>query len=409
MKNIQHTFWRHLLAALLLIAAGTFTCAASGKSTNTYGKTDVAKEKTDNKSTANGGKQFCTVADNELSLRAKPGFHTKITHRLGKTAKLEYIGRKGFWAKAVWKGDTCYAQLNSLTFSENVKATLPAWANLDETHGKWGDLGYYFSTDRIMEALPDIQIWKHNVPIDPDLCFDIAFWILLITGIAFPFVQGMISFGNVGYWAVYILAMVTAACEIIYITASPDPLGFCDVNNVWWPKAWFFVLLVGLSLYQQLKLFSTILFTTQEGANFNFKAGLSVKLMMLCAVYFVVSVVAYFFDGIFPEKWNIAVLCLPFLPVLLMTYRAVRNVDVLTWIVLVPFYLLVGAATLALYCLMGMVFAVLMFLFLVIQLCGDDIVYGKKNGVWYYMDYDTWFEHRSEFTHTSFSNPFTKY
>lgn len=255
---------------------------------------------------------------------------------------------------------------------------MPAWANLDETHGKWGDLGYYFSTDRIMEAFPDIQIWKHNVPIDPDLCFDIAFWILLITGIAFPFIQGMINYGNVGYWAVYVLAMVTAACEIIYITASPDPLGFCDVNNVWWPKAWFFVLLVGLALYQQLKLFSTILFTTQEGAKFNFKAGWSVKLMMLCAVYFVVSVVAYFFDGIFPEIWNIAVLCLPLLPVLLMTYRAVRNVDVLTWIVLVPFYLLVGAATLALYCLMGMVFAVLMFLFLVIQLCGDNIVYGKK-------------------------------
>ena len=102
-------------------------------------------------------KDYCTVADEELCLRAKPGNHTKITHKLGKTARLEYAGRDGFWAKVVFKGDTCYAQLNSLAFSEDVAATLPAWVNLDETHGKWGTLGYYFSTDRIMEALPDFN------------------------------------------------------------------------------------------------------------------------------------------------------------------------------------------------------------------------------------------------------------
>lgn len=102
-------------------------------------------------------KEYCTVADQELCLRNRPGNHTKITHRLGKSAQLEYAGHDGFWAKVVFKGDTCYARLNSLSFSEDVAATLPAWVNIDETHGKWGSLGYYFSTDRIMEALPNFK------------------------------------------------------------------------------------------------------------------------------------------------------------------------------------------------------------------------------------------------------------
>ena len=149
-------------------------------------------------------KEYCTVADQELCLRNRPGNHTKITHRLGKSARLEYAGNDGFWAKVVFKGDTCYARLNSLSFSEDVAATMPAWVNLDETHGKWGSLGYYFSTDRIMEALPDFNILKNRTLLPPDRCFRIALWLFVILYVSFLFLKGNIQFGNVWFWLYYL-------------------------------------------------------------------------------------------------------------------------------------------------------------------------------------------------------------
>lgn len=353
-------------------------------------------------------KQFCTVADDELCLRAKPGNHTKITHRLGKTAQLEYAGRNGFWAKVVWKGDTCYAPLNSLSFNDAVKETLPGWVNLDETHGKWGSMGYYFSTDRIMEALPEFSFLKDMTPADPDLCFTISVWILIITAIAMFFLQGNIRFGNIWFWLFYAATMILSVCELIYLFGSPDPLGFCDINNEWWPRAWFYVFLTGLGLYQQLRLFSTILFTVQHDRDFDFKAGLCVKILLFGVLFFLFTVVAYYFDYSPHRGISLGVATTLLLPVILMLYRAIKNLDFKPLLVLLPFYLIAGAATLAMYCLIGMAVLVLAVIYIAIMLCGDNKVYGKKGNIWYVMDYDTWSAHKNDFSDFSFSNPFEK-
>lgn len=396
MKNSTHMPERYI-AVIAAIAAIILLSLSSTALTRAVGSADPQDSPS--------GREYCTVADDEIALRARPGNHTRITHRLGKTARVEYCGREGAWAKVVFRGDTCYAQLNSFDFSDKVKSTLPAWINLDETRGKWGAMGYYFSTDRIMEALPEFHFLKDRTPLDPGLCFDISIIILLITAVAYALVYDRIQYGNAWYWAFYTLTIILSVCELIYVFGSPDPLGFCDINNVWWPKAWFFVLLAAFALYHQLRLFSTILFCTQSDADFDFKAGLGVKILMLGAIYFIVTVVAYHFDWFLPARVNLIALIVLCVPLILMTYRACHDLKFKPLLTLVPFYLTVGAATLAIYCLVGMAVAVLAFIMLVIKLCGDDIVYVRYKGVWYYTDFETWEENRDLFSGHSFSPP----
>ena len=320
-------------------------------------------------------KEYCTVADQELCLRNRPGNHTKITHRLGKSARLEYAGNDGFWAKVVFKGDTCYARLNSLSFSEDVAATLPAWVNLDETHGKWGSLGYYFSTDRIMEALPDFNILKNRTLLPPDRCFRIALGLL----------------------------------EIMYVFGSPDPLGFCDINNVWWPKAWLYVFLIALGLFGQMKLTNYILFVVQSDRDYDYKAGWWTKIPLFGVLYFIIWVVGYYFDFKYPPLANIIaglVLCLP---VIAMLIRSFINLDAVSVIVAAPFYIITTAAILALYCLVGMAIAVLTVIDLVLMLCGEDEIYGKIGGQWYKMNYAYFSEHRLEITDDFVVTPFDRF
>lgn len=348
--------------------------------------------------TYSSAKEYCTVADDILSLRAKPGNHTKITHRLGKTARLEYIDREGFWAKVVWKGDTAYAMLNSLSFSDEVKATLPAWVNLDETHGKWGTLGYWFSTDRIMEALPDFNILKDKTPLDPDTCFWAAFWLFIVLTVAFLFLKGNIRFGNVWFWLFYTMTMALSALELMYVFGSPDPLGFCDVNNVWWPKAWFYIFLIAIVLYLQIAVQAYMLFVIQADRDYDYKAGWWVKIPFLAVLYFIVWVVGYYFDFKFPAEAHIVMLSLLALPVLFMLIRTIRNLDIISFLVAAPFYVLCTAGILSLYCLVGMAVAVIMIILIVTILTGGSKLYGKEGGKWYEMNYAYFDLHRSSIT-----------
>lgn len=399
MDKARQTVWRSVTLILFFVAqfATSSLCAAAAS----------------DRQEVTGGKEYCTVWADRISLREKPGNHTKIVHWLGKTARIEYLGRTHQWAKVLFKGDTCYTELCRLDVSDKVQAELPAWINLDEMKGTWGGIGYYFSTDRVMEALPDFCLLQGRVPLDPDLCFDIAFWLLLVAGILIVFFDEGVSFGNVWYWFFYVSGMVIALCELYYVFASPDPLGFCDVNNVWWPKAWFYIFLVAAGLNQQVRIFATVLFATQADKEFDFKAGLSMKILLLGAMFFVVSVVAYHFDVIFPMKVNIVALIILCLPILLMLYRLLRGGSPLAFLLMVPFYAIMATATLALYCLVGIAMAVLMFIQLVLMLMGDEMVYMRKGSQWYYTDYDSFMENhkffRDNYSDFRFGGSSTKY
>lgn len=344
-------------------------------------------------SLTSAAQETCTVNASALNLRESPSSNAEIVGKLTEGDTAEWISTENGWAKIVHQGDTCYVAAQYITLSEEAeKAGLPAWANPEESKARWRTMGYYFSTDRIMEALPDFGLLRGELPFDPDICFHIAFWLLLLAGISFPFLRDSIEYGNIWYWIYYALTLIASACELLYLLASPDPLGFCDTNNVWFVTALFYLLLCGLALYQQLKLFSTILFVTQRDADFDFKAGLAPKLLLLAVIYFIVSIVAYHFGERFPEWLTYSVLGLLALPVLFMAYRAVAERHFSPLLLLIPFYCIAGAATLAVYCIIGITIAVLLLIWLIISLFGRDEMYVKVNGVWYWCDYDTWLE-----------------
>ena len=348
------------------------------------------------------------VKASALNLRKYPSGNSEIVGKLMRGDTVECTAVDKGWAEVVWRGDTCYASAQYITFcKESEGFGLPAWVNIDEGKGRWGSMGHWFSTDRIMEALPDFGFLKGRLPFNPDVCFYIAFWLLLLSGIAFPLLENRIEFGNVWYWGCYAVTLTVSVCELLYLLASPDPLGFCDINNVWFVTALFYLLLCGLALYQQLRLFSTILFVTQNDADFDFKAGMAVKVMLLTVVYFIASVVVYHFGGHFPEKVDCCVLGILLLPVLLMLYRAVAEKDFVPLLVLLPFYCIAGTATLAVYCVIGVAMAVILFVWFVISLFGGkDIMFVKKDGIWYYCDFDTWLEGYNERAWDDWSSTF---
>lgn len=332
-----------------------------------------------------------------LNIREDPSSTSAVVGKLTEGEEIELLAIDDGWAKIIYRGDTCYAAAEYLSpIQKTDKSGLPAWRNPDEGKGTWGKMGYYFSTDRIMEALPDFGFLRGKLPFDPDRCFYIAFVLLLLSGITFPFFEDRIRYSNVWYWIYYIVTMVISGCELLYIFASPDPLGFCDINNVWFVTALFYFLLCGLALYQQLKLFSTILFVTQSDDDFDFKAGLSVKLIMLAVIYFMASIVVFHFGEHFPVWMNYSVIGILLLPILLMCYRAIADRNVITFVILLLFYLIAGTAIFCLYIIIGMVILVLAFVALVLSLLGDDFrMYVKKDGLWYWCDYETWMEGRS--------------
>lgn len=332
-----------------------------------------------------------------LYLKKTPGSNGQALYEVAQGTRLEIVSVEKGWAKVVYKGDTVYAAKRHLQITKTNKETgqsaLPSWVNKDEGEGKWGAMSYYFSTDRIMEALPDFGILRGKLPVDPDIFFHIAFWFLLITGILFPFIEGGIRYANALYWLTYVVALVTSACEILYLLSSPDPLGFCDINNVWFGTALFYLLLCGLALSQQMALFACILFTTQHDLDFDFKAGWGTKLSILVALYVVAMVIAYHFGEEFSVQLTAGVFGLLALPVVLLLFRAFKEREFAPVLILLPYYAIVGTATLVLMCVLGIVALILSLCIWVISLVHDDSwMYVKVGNTWYRADFETFVE-----------------
>lgn len=141
-----------------------------------------------------------------------------------------------------------------------------------------------------------------------------------------------------------------------------------------------------------------ILFVIQADRDFDYKAGWWVKLPFLGVLYFIIWVVGYYFDFEYPIIAHIIAVAVLSLPLIFMLGRSIINLDIVSFLVAAPFYLIVSAAILALYCLVGMAFAVLAFLTIVVMLCGDSKIYGKIGGQWYEMNYEYFDLHRNEIT-----------
>lgn len=326
----------------------------------------------------------------------EPRTNSRLMYEIGEGTEVDVIEINDGWAKINLKGKIRYVKSACLRPTQKAieAGAVPAWKIPGDYHKSYQSVGWYFSTDRIMEALPPINYLEGRTPVDPDLCFDIAFYLLLITFVAMLFMTSKIKYGNFWYWSFYAAALVTGVCELIYIFGSPDPLGYCDVENVSFLRAVFYVFITGVALYQQLRLMSTIMFVTRDDTDFNFWPGLGVKLMLVVTIYFIVAVVAYHFAGFtFPDYVSWCALALLALPIVKMLVETAQTGKIGVLAAMLPFYLVMMTATLAMYCLVGIAMAVFMFMMVIFELLtSGDTYYVRVNGVWYYCDYDTWLE-----------------
>lgn len=326
----------------------------------------------------------------------EPSASSRLMYELGQGTEVDVLENDGEWAKINLKGKIRYVKSDCLIASQEMidAGKVPAWKIPGPYHKSYQSVGWFFSTDRIMEAIPPINFLEGRIPFDPDKCFDIALYLLMITFVAMLFISGRIKYGNLLYWIFYVVSLVISVCELIYIFGSPDPLGYCDVENVSFLRALFYVFITGIALYQQLKLYSTIMFVTREDTDFNFWPGLGVKLMLLVTIYFIVSVIAYHFcHYIFPEYISWCAVGLLFIPTLKMLYEVIRTGRFGVFAAMLSFYVVMTAATLAMYCLVGIAIVMLMFVALLFHLATrDNTYYVQVNGIWYYCDYDTWLE-----------------
>ena len=324
----------------------------------------------------------------------EPSTSSRLMYELGRDTEVDVLENDGEWAKINLNGKIRYVKSECLRPSQEMieAGKVPAWQVPGEFHRSYHSPAWYFSTDRIMEVLPPINILEGKVPFDPDKCFDIAFYLLMITFVAMLFMSGRIAYGNIWYWIFYAISMVIGVCELIYIFGSPDPLGYCDVENVSFIRALFYIFITGIALYQQLKLYSTMMFVAQEDTDFNFSPGIGVKLMLLVSIYFIVAVLAHhFFRYSFPEYVSWSVLALLAIPVAIMFYGVFTTGNSPVFSAMLPFYLVMTAATVALYCLIGIAFVVLMFVYLIFSIVTSGQTYDVKyKGVWYYCDFETW-------------------
>lgn len=280
---------------------------------------------------------------------------TTYVGELRQGAKVEVVGKsRNTWSKIIYKGDTCYVKTRYLVpGNEETLANTPEWQHPGKRKNTYASINWYFSTDRIMEALPDFRILHDKLPFNPDYCLIIAVILLVIATIALFFMEDGLSFGDTNYWILYALAIIISACELIYFWGSRDPLGFCDINNEWFVAVICYFILIAYALNYQLKLFTTLLSKTEEDTGFTFGTGITMIAIFLCTVYSVAYIILYHLDETMPSWLNWAVLALAALPLLSMLYRAIISRRISPLFVLVPFYTVAGLATFTILAIIG--------------------------------------------------------
>lgn len=338
--------------------------------------------------------EYMVVDVHEIGIRPNPSVNGQFIALLPRGTEIEVTEINGRWATVNYKGEERYVEAAHLAPSprEIEAGTVAQWRIPGPNQQAADDFGWYFSTDRIMETLPTIEILHNKLPFDPDRCFNIAVALLFSSWIGMFFISSRIVYGNLWFWLIYAVSIIIAVCELVYLLGSDDPLGYCDINNVGFFKALLYVGLSGLALYQQLALFSTVMFTTQRDRDFHVGASWGIKLMMLIVIYFIICVFCrHFFYTYFPPYITYIALGFLCIPVVAIIWQGCMNKDFVTMVVLLPFYIIMCATTLCIYCLIGIAVALLSVILFVVTLFLNSGTYEVKyKGVWYYCDYDTW-------------------
>lgn len=138
---------------------------------------------------------------------------TTYVGELRQGAKPEVVGiSSNTWSKIIYKGDTCYVKTRYLVpGDEETLAKTPEWQHPGKRKNTYASINWYFSTDRIMEALPDFRILHDKLPFNTDYCLIIAVILLVIASISLFFMEDSLSFGDTNYWILYALAIIISS------------------------------------------------------------------------------------------------------------------------------------------------------------------------------------------------------
>lgn len=250
------------------------------------------------------------------------------------------------------------------------------------------DISYTWSTNRIMERMPDIGLLRGKVG-NPDLWFWGAAFLLLVCFAIATWAGSDLETWTWEYKMLYLLLILCSVCEVVYITASEEPLSFFSPDLVGWWQAVIRFAAVFVMLQLQLSLVITMLDKVENEAQYSFMVDTTSYVMWGGAL----AIAGLFVWSIFkstPEWWYwLAAAAIVLLPLVAMLISAVRGREWEPLLVAAPLYIVCGFALMMSLSAMLIVLIALFVTYLLIRTAlmflGEGTSERKIDGTYHYV------------------------
>lgn len=250
------------------------------------------------------------------------------------------------------------------------------------------ELAYFWSTNRIMERLPDFGLLRGKAG-NPDMWFWSGGFFLLICFAVALWAGEDFSSGIWEFKAVYILLLLSSVCEAVYLLASEEPLAFFSPDNVgWWSAIWRFGALFVVLMWQ-LSMVVAVLCKYEDDCRHGYLASwtsyliwggaLCVTGVFVCAVF-----------GQTPDWWYWIVCAFVVgFPLMSMAVSSGRGAEAGPLLVAAPFYIICGPVLMAVLSVMLIVIVTIFITYLLIRTAlmflGEGSLTRKVDGTYVFM------------------------
>ena len=250
------------------------------------------------------------------------------------------------------------------------------------------DLNYFWSTNRIIERLPDFGLLRGKVG-NPDMWFWGAGFLLLIV-LAVTIWAGEDFEGGTWEFAVtYVLLLLASVCEGVYLLSSEEPLSFFSPDNVgWWSAIWRFGALFVILMWQ-LSIVVCVLYEYQE----TFEHGYLASWISYIIWGGALCVTGIFVCAVFEQTpdwwyWIVCAVVIGF-PLLAMAVSSGRCTRLGPLLVAAPFYFVCGTVLMVLLSVLLIVIVTIFITYLLIRTAlmflGDGTMKQKIDGTYVFM------------------------
>ncbi len=332
---------------------------------------------------------YTVSSSSQLNVRNQPAQGGSVIGKMPPGTNVNVESIESGWAKIEYNGQAGYVSSKYLT-PVNLSSTVPSGArpgpgqHIETTAAD--DMVRYFSTNRIMEKLPDFGYLRGKAG-NPDVWFWMAFSLLAIC-------TGLKYYDKLNSdWCFYtVLAAFIGAgiCEVIYLLSSEEPLSFFspDINSLFKAIASFIILL--LVLMEQLSTFASLLVRIQKDADRGFMASY-ISYFVWAGV---IGLLGYFFTLIIEDTpytwwWPVfgVIVCIPIIAMIISSFS---NGGWKSAVLGIPLYI-IGSIPLLL-CLTIVSIAIIFLLFTVLMISllgsmighdGPELRYDKRWGYYY--------------------------